>query len=1153
MALPLPLRWQIVFLNALLFFVCSYSFAQTYCTPKYNFVDCNTLQQRVYIYNVILNNRTFSTSCSQAGYAGVVNKTATGIDDPIVLTTGANYNMTVNTYSYNSQTYSSISNQSYYSVWIDYNSNGSFDNDERIKIDNSATFSFTIRNNVAGNYRMRIRTGTNDPCSVIDFGETEDYILQVVPPAPYLIPSYEDYQYCVKSSYTLQAIGCDGGTIRWFDKNTKAFVGDNPASVSLQKWYSKTNGAVFYSTCTINGVESAPATRNVSVRVIPPTSISSNNYNITVGQTATLTAASCNVRGNTYWSNGLQGSQIVVSPSQTTKYTATCFDEGHGPQQGCSSENSNEVTITVNAPNAPAISATKNIVCPNESVTLSASSCTGTIKWSTGASGSSISVSPTQKTDYSASCVINGVEGAKATTTVSVNTATAIVTQPVPSVVCEGSGATFSVSAVGSGNITYLWTHNGQMLPDSLLATTSPQLTLPTATPSSSISTTVINGSYQVKVTGSCGTVSSNAVSLQVIPKMSASSSIQDTKCSGDANGAITVSTKGGLEYKQYRLTPQNDYQPSATFTNLRAGSYMIQVRDSAGCTANIQAQVKQPDRITFTVKAPINAKCAGGSDGAVNVEAAGGNGSFKYSINGLADQTNGQFLNLKANTTYTLKATDAKGCSESTNAVIGAPNQLIVSLTPTSVLCRGGSSGKVSVVASGGNGTNYQYQLGPNVSQSTNTFGNLKAGIYTVTVKDDNGCEGKSDVTVNEPTSVSVTASATLVSCISDTSASVTASAIGGTGPYQYQFGTRSFQTVNLFTGIPEGSFPIIAKDANGCTANTTVAIKKAEPLLLQATPQAASCCTCPTGSVALVSSGGIGQKQYQLGQSGFQQSNAFRGLTPGQYPVVARDETGCPTSLTVTVANATAATLALTNTKNVNCGGGHDGAATVQVTGGGGGLAYSWKTKNPSDSLGTSATVTQLPEGEFTVTVTDSNRCSSVKSGTLVAQNPLPPKPTITQSGGNLVSSAQSGVQWYAGTNLTTGKPVSNATQSAFTPFQSSPYFVVVTLNGCASPLSDIFSFVLTALDPVTALIIRIIPNPISEQLRVEIEQPDRASVRIRLIDLAGKMILDVVTPAFSGTKRFEWALQQANTGTYLLQAETGLRSATERVIVH
>ena len=1132
------------FWGLLIALISTYSFGQTYCTPKYNFVDCNTLQHRVYIYNVSLNNRQFSTSCSQAGYAGVVNVTGNGINDPIVLTSGFSYNMTVNTYDFDSKTYSGVVNQSYFSVWIDYDNNGVFDNYEFVRSGNSSTFNIFINSNAGGNYRMRIRVRTSsasdDPCAQHDIGETEDYILKVTPPTP-IVNSYM-YQYpCANSSFTLSASGCSYGTIQWRDQSDN-FVGNNPATVQTSQNKS------YYATCVVNGAASPPSA-NVYVypTVISPPSVSSNNYNLTVGQSAALTATGC--YGTVIWSNGQIGNQITITPNQTTTYSATCSASYY---TYCTSGKSNEVTIGVNAPSAPVLSVSKNIICPGETVTLSAANCNGTLTWRNNinnppiSGASSINVTLTQAASYSVSCTINGVEGAKASTTISVNQTTAITKQPTAIAICEGSQGALGVEASGNGNLSYVWTRNGQSLSDSS-ATTS-QLVLRNTT-------TASNGSYQVKVTGACGTVSSNAVNVQVSPKMTASAMVLPATCSGDANGSVTATVSGGLDGKQYRLANQGvDFQSSPAFTNLRAGSYTIQVRDPAGCTAETSTTVTQPDRIVFALRAPTNAKCAGGSDGAIEVKADGGNGGYLYSVNGGTPQSSGLFQNLKANTNYVIKAADAKGCSETTGAFVGSPNQIVVNLTPTPVDCAGGSNGQISAVASGGLGSGYQFQLNQNQPQPGNVFLNLTPASYTVTVKDANGCEGKADVTISQPTPVSVAATATLVSCLNDSSATIIALASGGTGLFQYQANTRPFQSTTTFSNVREGSYTITAKDTKGCSATTVVTVKKAEPLLLQATVQAASCCTCPDGSVLLISSGGIGQKKYQFSQQALQAGNTFKGVAPGKYVVTVRDEAGCPTSQTVTITNANAVTLALTNLKNVNCAGGRDGSATVQATvGPGGGFIYAWKTKNPSDSLGTGATVTRLPEGEFTVTVTDTNRCSVAISGTLTALNPLPPKPTISTSGGSLVSSAQSGVQWYRGTDLKTGKLIANATQPTFTPFESNSFFVVATVSGCVSPPSDAFNFILTAVEVALPLAISVIPNPVSNQLLLEVDQPERAELHVRLMDMTGKTVLEVETPAFSGKRQFSWPLSSANAGNYLLQVDSGLHKAVQRVVVH
>lgn len=1109
--------------------------AQQYCTPQYNFVDCNTLQRKLYVYNMTLNNRQFSTGCSQAGYAGIVNRTTNGIDDPIVVTSGFGYNMTVSTYEYDSRTYQSYDKQAYYAVWIDYDRNGVFNTYELVRSSNYFSFVLYINSNAAGNYRMRIRTrpstAIDDPCTLQDFGETEDYLLQVLPPTP-SVNTYT-YQYpCSNSSVTLSASGCYYGTIQWRDQNNN-FVGNNPATIQTAQANS------YAATCVMNGTSSIPSSRvYVYPSTVSPPSISSNNYNLTVGQSAALTATGC--YGTVNWSTGQTGSSITVSPNQTTNYSATCT--AYTGSGYCTSNKSNEVAISVNAPTAPAVSASRSVICPNEAVTLSASNCVGFIKWSTGATGNSITVNPSQRTDYSASCVVNNVEGAKSTVTISVNVATTISSQPVSSAICEGGQVLFSVSANGSGTLTYQWTRDGQSLSDS--SANQSQLLIRNAT-------TARQGSYRVLVSGACGTVTSNSVTLQVSSRMNASTTTTAANCYGDANGSINVAVTGGLPDRQYRLKDQGDYKASSIFNNLRAGSYTIQVRDAIGCTTETTTEVRQPSRVDFKLTNPISAKCAGGSDGAVIVAATGGNENFTYSINGGTFRQDGTFLDLKAGTTYVITAKDGNGCQATTSAYIRAPEGILVIATPKPVLCADGSTGSISITAAGGTGS-YTYQLDQAAPQLSNLFTNLKSATYTITVKDANGCLGTApNVSVAQPAPLKVTASSTLVNCRPN-SATISLSNTGGTGAIQYQLGTGAFFTDPSFANVGVGNYTINAKDDNGCQAATQVSVKKADTLLAVATTVPAFCCTCTTGSITVNGSGGIGTKQYQFGQQGFQFSNTFQSVAPGRYTVTVRDEAGCETPVNVTVTNATAMTLSLTNLRNVSCAGGRDGGATVQVAGGLKPFTYVWQTQKPADSLGVSNTTSRLPEGGFVVTVTDSNRCSAPVSATLSAQNPLPPKPTITGSGGNLVTNAQSGIQWYAGTELKTGKPVPNATQPTFTPFQSSPYFVVSTVNGCASPASDIFTFVLLASEPGSALSLQVLPNPVSDQLQVEVDLPSRTTLRLQLIDLTGRSLFSVQTAPAIGKQRFAWPLTHVPTGLYILQADAADRRSVQRIIV-
>ncbi len=88
--------------------------------------------------------------------------------------------------------------------------------------------------------------------------------------------------------------------------------------------------------------------------------------------------------------------------------------------------------------------------------------------------------------------------------TLTVNRAPAITVQPAPVSACEGTTADFSVTATGAG-LSYQWRKNGI----NIAGAVSPTLSLPGITISSA-------GNYDVVITGSCGSITSNAALLTV-------------------------------------------------------------------------------------------------------------------------------------------------------------------------------------------------------------------------------------------------------------------------------------------------------------------------------------------------------------------------------------------------------------------------------------------------------------------------------------------------------------------------------------------------------------------------------------------------------------------------------------------------------------
>jgi uncharacterized repeat protein (TIGR01451 family)/gliding motility-associated-like protein len=193
---------------------------------------------------------------------------------------------------------------------------------------------------------------------------------------------------CSGSSVTLTATGCTGSVI-WSNGLTGNSVIVSPVTKTIYTAVCQLSS----NTCTSE--KSNEITINVTSQPNAPV-ISCSATRICVGDEITLAALGCD--GEVTWSTGAIGKTIVVSPTTTTAYTAVC------KIGACSSAPSAAATINVGKPFPPQIVCENLQICSGGSTTIQAKGCVGEVKWSTGQTGSVITVSPTTMTSYSAIC-----------------------------------------------------------------------------------------------------------------------------------------------------------------------------------------------------------------------------------------------------------------------------------------------------------------------------------------------------------------------------------------------------------------------------------------------------------------------------------------------------------------------------------------------------------------------------------------------------------------------------------------------------------------------------------------------------------------------------------------------------------------------------
>ncbi|WP_374755962.1 Ig-like domain-containing protein, partial [Emticicia agri] len=196
---------------------------------------------------------------------------------------------------------------------------------------------------------------------------------------------------CVVTSVTRTASG--GGTYLWSNGLGTNATATITSAGTYTVTVTGTNGCTATATTTVTS-QATPPTPTISP-ASPPAICSS--------QSVTLSANGC-TGGTITWSTGATGSSLTVSPATTTAYTARCKVDQ------CFGNNSAAVTVTVTPTcNYPiTIQPALVVVCPNTSVTLTASGCPGVITWTGGATGTSITVTPAATGTYTATCSAGG-------------------------------------------------------------------------------------------------------------------------------------------------------------------------------------------------------------------------------------------------------------------------------------------------------------------------------------------------------------------------------------------------------------------------------------------------------------------------------------------------------------------------------------------------------------------------------------------------------------------------------------------------------------------------------------------------------------------------------------------------------------------------
>ncbi|WP_035108748.1 SprB repeat-containing protein, partial [Flavobacterium denitrificans] len=403
-------------------------------------------------------------------------------------------------------------------------------------------------------------------------------------------------------------------------------------------------------------------------------------------------------------------------------------------------------------------------------------------------------------------------------------------------------------------------------------------------------------GTHEVTVTDKLGytTKCSVVIGQPQAPLTAAIDSKTDVNCKGDATGSATASATGGNGTYSYSWNTV-PVQTGATASNLIAGTYIVTVTDSKGCTDTETVIIDEPaNALTAAIDSKTDVNCKGDATGSATASATGGTAGYSYSWNTVPVQTGATASNLVAGT-YIVTVTDSKGCTDTETVTIGEPSAVLSCsvVQNKAVTSNGLSDGEATVTPLGGNG-GYTYLWDNN--ETTQKALALSAGLHSVTVTDSKGCKTTCTVTITEPNvlSCSITQDDP-AKCYGDNNGKATVVAIGGNGEYTYLWDNG--ETAAQATGLTAGTHEVTVTDKLGYTTKCSVVIGQPQAPLTAAIDSKTdvNCKGDATGSATASATGGNGTYSYSWNTVPVQTGATASNLVAGTYIVTVTDSKGC------------------------------------------------------------------------------------------------------------------------------------------------------------------------------------------------------------------------------------------------------------------
>jgi gliding motility-associated-like protein len=546
--------------------------------------------------------------------------------------------------------------------------------------------------------------------------------------------------------------------------------------------------------------------------------------------------------------------------------------------------------------------------------------------------------------------------------------------------------------------------------------------------------TDVAAGTYTVTVTDDNGCTDTTSATVNEPDSLQVTvDSIAHILC--ETTGDIHIDVFGGVAPYSFNWS---DGSTDSNLTDASQGTYTVTITDANNCTDTTSGTIDELDSLIVTIDSVTHVACNGDSIGEIFTDVTGG--ELPYNFTWSNGSTDSNLTGVPAGT-YSVTVTENNTCTDTASATITEPTPITLSADSQQSTC-GNNDGKAWVTVSGGVSP-YSYQWDDPANQTTDTAFNLGAGVYTVTVTDDNGCIDSVSVTVNDAGAPTVTLDSLFnIKCAGDSSGSIYISVSGGTTPYDYNWSNGD--TIQDITGLGPGTYDLQLTDSVGCIVNKSYTVTSPDPLTLTIdSTNNIECAADNDGAIYI--SVNQGTTPYSYNWSNGDTTQDLTNISGGNYSVTVTDSNGCVLTADTSISEPSALTTDLT-VSDETCQGASDGAINLTVSGGTPSYSYQWSNGDTTQDL------TDIGPGTYSVTITDSNGCLISDTGTVnttTVQAQAEPDSIICE-GDSIQLQATGGQNYQWQPNI--GLSDANQPDPIAFPTSSTTYYVTVTTDSCS-----------------------------------------------------------------------------------------------------